>query len=179
MWNSETNHVVVTHDVIWLKLMFFEQDNTSGAIKLDADKMTDDTKEEVNLQNDEFNNNDDEEDTDQNLTPHVRFIDEILNDYTQVFAAWEGTKPDATVTLSGQISKPSERLIEVMNLLSAISNIPGTKAEICYLLWLANLEENIEQSFELGLVGASIVGTKDIEVWNIENELGLVGAGMV
>ena len=70
-------------------------------------------------------------------------------------------------------------MIEVMNLLSAISNIPGTKAEICYLLWLANLEENIEQSFELGLVGASIVGTKDIEVWNIENELGLVGAGMV
>ena len=96
MWNSETNHVVVTHDVIWLKLMFFEQDNTSGVIKLDADEMTDDTKEEVNLQNDEFNNNDDEEDTDQNLTPHVRFIDEILNDYTQAFAAWEGTKHDAT-----------------------------------------------------------------------------------
>ena len=60
-----------------------------------------------------------------------------------------------------------------------MSNIMGTKTEIWYLSWLANLEENdIEQSFELGLVDASIGGTKDIEVWNIKNKLGLVGAGI-
>ena len=63
--------------------------------------------------------------------------------------------------------------------MSKISNIPGTKTEIWYLLWLVNLEDNyIEQNFELGLVDASIGGTKDIEVRNIENELGLVGAGI-
>ena len=44
---------------------------------------------------------------------------------------------------------------------------------------IANLKEkDVEQSFEWGLVDASIGNTKDIEVWNIENELGLVGAGI-
>ena len=27
MWNPETNRVVTTRDVIWLKRMFFERDN--------------------------------------------------------------------------------------------------------------------------------------------------------
>ena len=120
MWIPGTNFVVVTCDLIWLKQMFFEQDNASGAIKLDADEMTDDAKKEVDVQNENFNNDNDEEDMDQNLTCHVRFIDEIGNDYTQASAAWKGTKPDATVTLSGRISKPPEWLIEVMNLLSEI-----------------------------------------------------------
>ena len=66
-----------------------------------------------------------------------------------------------------------------MNLLIEIPNLLGIKAEIWYLLRLANLEENgIKQSFELGLVDASIGGTKDIKVWNIKNELELVGAGI-
>ena len=78
--------------------MFFEQDS---AIKLDAVEMADNAKEEVDVQNDDFNNDNDEEDTDQNLIQYIRFIDEIGSDNTQASASWEGTKPNATVTLSG------------------------------------------------------------------------------
>ena len=45
---------------------------------------------------------------DQNLIRHVGLIDEIGNDNSQASAAWEGTQPNATATLSSQVSKPPE-----------------------------------------------------------------------
>ena len=65
-----------------------------------------------------------------------------------------------------------------MNLLTDFLEKTGTKAEFWYLMRLQSLEEReIKQCFELGLVNASMGDTKDIEVWNVENELVLVGAG--
>ena len=73
-----------------------------------------------------------------------------------------GYQTSATVTLSGQISKPLERLIEVMNLLSEILHIPGMKTEMRYLLRLQSFEEKeINKSFKLGLVETRIGGTED------------------
>ena len=65
-----------------------------------------------------------------------------------------------------------------MNFLLDILDIVGTKGEVRYLSQLAELDdEEVKQSFELGLAEASISGTNDIKVWNIEDKLGLVGAG--
>ena len=60
-----------------------------------------------------------------------------------------------------------------MNALTEVSTIPGTKAELRYLVRLSEAD-----SFELGLVDVGICGAKEIEVCNVEDKFSFVGAGI-
>ena len=44
MWNMEMNRIFLMWDVIWLKRMFFEQENISDAIELDAEGIADEVR---------------------------------------------------------------------------------------------------------------------------------------
>ena len=176
MWNPSTNRVMVTRDVIWLKRMFYEPENTI-VMELDPVGMAEDATDEHSITNDTSNNDNYANDDDSTLNRRVCFVDDLDSDESLASAEREGIIPSATVILSGCMSKPPERLIKAMNLLLEILSIPGTKTEIGYLSRLQSLgKEAINKSFKLGLMEASIGGTEgsnDIVVWNTEIKLGI------
>ena len=62
MWNLETNRVVVTSDVIWLKCMFFEKKIDTDDFELDPGVQANDAKDKGESEGNEFGaGNDDEE----------------------------------------------------------------------------------------------------------------------
>ena len=95
--------------------------------ELDPGQMPSNAKEE----NDALSDNNDEIETSENeLVRCIKFVDEVESSKVQEPAAWEGTELNATVTRSGRVVKPRDRLIDVMSALTEVSTIPGTKAEL-------------------------------------------------
>ena len=74
MWNPSTNRVVMTRDVIWLKRMYFESEDTSNRFELDPGQMTSDAKEDNDILTEA---NDEVERSGEALACHVKFVDEI------------------------------------------------------------------------------------------------------
>ena len=129
MWNPQTNQVVTTRDVIWMNRMFFEPDSSVDEFVLDPIVMSDDVKDDIDVLSD----TNDIGESEKQLVRRVTFVDEVNKDHPSVSAAWEGLDLDATVTQSRRIVRPLERLIDVMNILTDMSTMPGIIAEMRYL----------------------------------------------
>ena len=114
MWNPQMNRVVMTRNVIWMKRMFFEPDSSVDKFVLDPIVMLDDAKDNIDILSD----TNDSGESEKQLVRHVTFVDEVNKDHPSVSAAQEGLDLDATVTQSGRIVRPPERLIDIMKILT-------------------------------------------------------------
>ena len=109
MWNRDTNGIVTTCDVIWLKRLFFEPEPSIG-VELDARMLTTDATNDTQV----ITQSNDDETNDSNWNRCIKFVDEVDDNDAGVTAAWEGKDlSNATVTCSGRVSKPPEQLIDV------------------------------------------------------------------
>ena len=129
MWNQDTNRVVTTRDVIWLKRMFFDIPTANNAT--------------LEL---EISGNDD-----------VEAVDEVIdaND-TLESGPWEGTKVDVPVSRFGRAIKPVNRLIESISLM--IEADSSTAINLRYLGQLAELDQSEIAAVEFSCVGAGVGG---------------------
>ena len=114
MWNPQMNRGVMTRNVIWMKRMFFEPDSSEDKFVLDPIVMLDDAKDNIDILSD----TNDIGESEKHLVHHVTFVDEVNKDHPSVSAAQEGLDLDATVTQSGRIVRPPERLIDIMKILT-------------------------------------------------------------
>jgi hypothetical protein len=124
------------HDVIWMKHMFFQPEQTSVEFKLDSEPLTVDVKEDINVTKEEYIIAVSEK----NLVCCVTFVDKVGQDNPSKTAAWEG-EVNVKVTRSSRISRPPEHLIDVQNFLVEMSSMLGMLAKIQYLKLTPNLDE--------------------------------------
>ena len=178
MWNPETNGVVTTRDVIFLKHMFYASTTETEQLEVkvpvkNANEAKDDEEEE------EEDKNDDDEDV-----PELAYNDDTNeNEESDAdddeSAAGEADKvtsaavPSST-TRSGRLIRPRDRLIETMG---ALAEFQGTAVELKYLGSIAELDsdevmavELTTENLELSLVGAGLGGgfsnTSELKVMN-------------
>ena len=174
MWNPNTDRLVVTRDVIWLRRMYFE--NKGGADNLtigptftnevwEGDSNESSIDEAVESE-DEDDDENESVDTISDIEPDED-IEEPRADVTT------GTEPEVrqTTTRSGCVVKPPPRLIE------EISNI--TNAERNYLTQIIAMQEERyspqnefqlmvlvkdEEEYELVGMGSKFKNTKEVKV---------------
>ena len=143
MWNPDMNRVTVSHDVIWLKCVFYVARKTLEPLELDNDARADDAFDE-----DEALVGDDGSDTvsengDEDESPDHESIagDTVIN--------------NTTVTQIGCTVKMPDRLIKSMGVLAGIQ---GTAVKLKYVACMAELDNNEVAATEILLVGAGIGG---------------------
>ena len=162
MWNQNTNGVVTTRDVIWLKRMFFERKEKEELFTLEEEE----TQVKVEASDDE-----------------VEEVPEELDDKTKVTEAKEvddesvagEIKTDTTTTRSGRTVQTPIRLTAAVR--GGLSDFQGTAVEMKYLGSMAELDNVeianasvVEENVEVSLVGAGVGGgfdsTSELKVMN-------------
>ena len=193
MWDPDTNRVVTTRDVIYLKRMFYERpDHEPPAVPEPQNDDANDEEQQAEEDDDDVvpaldrrdavDDDDDStvmsNDDENSIASETEAEDEIIeveDDDRELVAEEDGTN-DATTTRSGRVSRPVDRLIE-----TGYADLHGSAVELRYLGNMAELdnpelsalhmtEENLELDLEGMLVGAGVGGgfqnTKELKVMN-------------
>ena len=94
------------------KVTVSKSDEPDNMIMMESDpvSMADDATDEHSITNDASNDNTYTHDDDSTSNQRVHFVDDLDSNDLQASEAREGIIPSATVTLSGRMSKPPERL---------------------------------------------------------------------
>ena len=146
MWNPETNRVVTTRDVIWLKRMYFDPSRVSN----------------VETFSEPLGSND------------VEAVDDVesAND-TPESATWEGVESNVPISRFGHAIKPVNHLIETIA--SMIESDCSVAIDLRYLECFAELDNCEVATFELSLVGAGVGGgfsnTNELKVLNFRQAM--------
>ena len=159
MWNPDTNGVVTSRDVVWLKRLFYERKAADERIEL-VHHVNDEPEadDEEPKADDAADNNDKSDEEEEDFTSGGDDAEALES------VAGEDSTRDATVTRSGRTVQPRTRLIESM---------AGTAVELQYLGQMAELDND-------EIVAASIA-TDDVIASSMSMDimdLLLVGAGI-
>ena len=161
MWNPQTNRVVVTRDVIWLKRMFYVQENDDG-MKLDEWSEAQDEKPEPK----------EEKDGDSYAEYPAREIDAEAKD--AVHTAMDDGDARPVTTRSGREIRAPDRLTYVME---AHCDLTSTAIELRYQSEMAEIDHAevtavlmTRDNLEVTVVGAGVGGgfsnTNELKVMN-------------
>ena len=162
MWNQNTNGVVTTRDVIWLKRMFFERKENEELFTLEEEE----TQVKVEASDDEV------EEVPEELDDKTKVTEEIEADDESVAGEIE---TDTTTTRSGRTVLTPIRLTAAVR--GGLSDFQGTAVEMKYLGSMAELDNVeianasvVEENVEVSLVGAGVGGgfdsTSELKVMN-------------
>ena len=155
-WNPDTNRVVVTRDVIFLKRMFFVQPDakafqvvetidtpaelTPGKVEgqVDGESLGDEADDAA--EDEEATDSDDSGDDDHDNSGSVTWADQVeaQDDPVESEAGGNATTVAPVTTRSGRIVKPVQRLIELAD--AMVDNMQGTASELRFLSLLAECD---------------------------------------
>ncbi len=179
MWNPDTNGVVTSRDVIWLKRMFFENN-----VKAEQFNMSDDDdKVKVKVKATDESENLEEEEEDRRVPDLVESAaDDDVDDADVESAAGETNDDNADTTQrSGRTIQAPARLTAQVG--GKLGDFQGTVIEMNYLGHMAELDnvevttgavakENIETSFVGAGVGGGFDKISELKVMNYREAMG-------
>ena len=161
MWNQNTNGVVTTRDVIWLKRMFFERKEKEELFTLEDDG----TQVKVEA-----------------LDEEVKEVPEILDDKTKVTVEKEADDKSVAGEIKTNTTTTQGQTVQMPICLTAavrggLSDFQGTAVKMKYLGSMAELDNEeianaavVEENVEVSLLGAGVGGgfdsTSELKVMN-------------
>ena len=171
MWNPDTNRVITSRDILWMKRMFYEKlTSTAGTAALDDTALTEDAVDDETDSN-PYEALAESDSDDESGTQAPAAAETVVSATVRI--AEEAVVPVPQTTRSGRVIKPVDRLIESMT--TSIGEYRGTNAALKFLESISDHSQYDAAAAELALVGAGIGGgyenTSELRVMNYKEAM--------